>query len=96
MAERRYETLILLEPELGEAGAQQTLERIKALFEDKGATVDATHDWGVRDMAYLIANHKRAHFGLFEFHASPATLGEVERNLRLMEPVLRFLSVRLS
>lgn len=94
MSDRRYETLLLLHPDLGEAGAHEQVGRIQALMEEKGAAITAAHEWGQRDLAYPVHEQRRAVFVLFEFRASAEALAEIERNLRLMEPVLRFLSVR--
>ena len=93
MPERRYETLLLLHPDLGEAGAHEQIVRIQTLIEEKGATISATHEWGQRDLAYPVREQRRAIFALFELRAGTGTLTEIERNLKLMEPVLRFLSV---
>jgi len=94
MPDRRYETLLLLHPDLGEAGAHEQVARIQALMAEKGATISATHEWGQRDLAYPVREQRRAIFALFELRATAATLNEIERNLKLMEPVLRLLSVR--
>lgn len=94
MPDRRYETLILLHPDLGEAGAHEQVARVQSLMQEKGATIAAAHEWGQRDLAYPVKEQRRAIFALFEFRASAAALAEIERNLRLMDPVLRFLSVR--
>lgn len=94
MTDRRYETLLLLTPELGEAGAHEQVARVRALMEEQGATVNGEHEWGLRELAYPVREQRRAIFALFEFRATPAALAEIERNLRLMEPVLRFLSTQ--
>lgn len=94
MTDRRYETLVLLHPDLGEAGSHEQVSRVKTLMEDKGANVATCHEWGQRDLAYPVREQRRAIFALFEYRTSPATLAEIERNLRLMDPVLRFVSVR--
>ena len=94
MPDRRYETLLLLHPDLGEAGAHEQVGRVQALMEEKGASIAAAHEWGQRDLAYPVQEQRRAIFALFEFRASAPALAEIERNLRLMDPVLRFLSIR--
>jgi len=94
MPDRRYETLLLLHPDLGEAGAHEQVIRVQALMEEKGAAITAAHEWGQRDLAYPVREQRRAIFALFELRASTVALAEIERNLRLMDPVLRFLSVR--
>ena len=94
MADRRYETLVLIHPEAGEPGAREIGERIKKLIEDQGGTVSQVQDWGVRDLAYLIAKQRRAFYVLFEYRSTSKALLEIERNLKLMDRVLRFVSVR--
>jgi len=94
MSQRRYETMLLLDPEQGEAGLKETLGRITTLISDQGGVIGQEHDWGMRELSYPIRKHKRARYALLEFHSTPTALTEIERNLKLMEPVLRFLSVR--
>src|SRR5262245_31287106 len=94
MADRRYESLVLIHPDAGEPGAKEIAERVKKLIEDQGGTVSQVQDWGVRDLAYLIAKQRRAFYVLFEYRTTPRALLEIERNLKLMDRVLRFVSVR--
>jgi small subunit ribosomal protein S6 len=94
MADRRYETLILIHPDAGEPGAKEVADRVKKLIEDQGGTVGQVQDWGIRDLAYLLAKQRRAFYVLFEYRGTPKGLLEIERNLKLMERVLRFVSVR--
>src|SRR5215813_14748717 len=94
MADRRYETLVLIHPEQGEAGAKELAARIQKLIEEQGGTVSQVQDWSLRDLAYLVAKQRRAFYVLFEYRATPKALQEIERNLKLMDPVLRFISVR--
>jgi small subunit ribosomal protein S6 len=94
MADRRYETLVLIHPDAGEPGAKEIADRIKKLIEDQGGTVSQVQDWGLRELAYLIGNQRRAFYALFEYRGTPKALLEIERNLKLMDRVLRFVSVR--
>ena len=94
MADRRYETLVLIHPDAGEQGAKEVADRVKKLIEDQGGTVGQVQDWGVRDLAYLLGKQRRAFYVLFEYRGTPKGLLETERNLKLMERVLRFVSVR--
>ena len=94
MAGRRYETLVLIHPEQGEPGAKELTARIRALLEDQGATISQVLEWGTRELAYPIAKQRRAIYVLFEFRASVEGLRESERNIKLMDAVLRFISVQ--
>lgn len=94
MADRRYESLILIHPDQGEAGAKELTARIQKLMEEQGSTISQVQDWGLRELTYFVAKQKRAFYVLFEFRATPKALTEIERNLKIMDAVLRFVSVR--
>jgi small subunit ribosomal protein S6 len=94
MADRRYETLVLIHPDQGEPGAKEVAGRIQALMEQQGCTVTQVQEWGIRELAYLVAKQRRGAYVLFEFRSTPKALAEIERNLKLMEPVLRFVSLQ--
>jgi small subunit ribosomal protein S6 len=94
MPNRRYETLILIHPEQGDAGSKDVVARIRQLAENQGAVISQLQEWGARELAYPIDRQRRAYHVLLEYRATPQALAEIERNLKLMEPVLRHLSVR--
>jgi small subunit ribosomal protein S6 len=94
MADRRYETLVLIHPDQGEPGAKDIAARIRTLIEDQGGSIGQVQEWGLRDLAYLVAKQRRAFYVLYEYRGTPKGLLEIERNLKLMDPVLRFVSVR--
>jgi small subunit ribosomal protein S6 len=94
MANRRYETLILIHPEQGDAGSKELVGRIRQLVEGQGGVIAQVQEWGTRELAYPIERQRRVYHVLFEYHATPEALAEIERNLKLMEAVLRHLSVR--
>jgi small subunit ribosomal protein S6 len=94
MPNRRYETLILIHPEQGDAGSKDVVARIRQLAENQGAAISQLQEWGARELAYPIDRQRRAYHVLLEYRATPQALLEIERNLKLMEPVLRYLSVR--
>ena len=86
MADRRYETLVLIHPEQGEPGSKELAARIRTLIEEQGGTVSQVQEWGFRDLAFLVTKQRRAFYVLFEYRATPKALQEIERNLTLMDP----------
>jgi small subunit ribosomal protein S6 len=84
----------LVRPDQGENGLKDVLARVTSLVTDQGGTVSQEHIWGLRDLSYEIDKEKRAYYALVEFRSTPVALAEMERNLKLMDPVMRFLSVR--
>jgi small subunit ribosomal protein S6 len=90
---RPYETLVVLRTDLGEEGTR-LLARLQAVIENDGGSIDEKRDWGVRDLAYSIGKQRQGHYHLLEYQAEPKTVKEVERTLRIVEGVLRFVSVQ--
>jgi small subunit ribosomal protein S6 len=90
---RPYETLVVLRTDLGEEAAK-LLTRFETVIANQGGSIDEKRDWGVRDLAYPIGKQKQGHYHLLEYQAEPQTVKELERNLRIVEGVLRFVSVQ--
>ena len=94
MAGRRYETLVLIHPDQGEPGAKELIARFRSLIEEQGGTISQVLEWGMRELAYPIAKQRRAIYVLFEYRAGADGLREIERNVKLTDAVLRFISVQ--
>lgn len=90
---RPYETLVVLRTDLGEEAAK-LLTRFETVITSQGGTIDENRDWGVRDLAYPISKQRQGHFHLIEYQAEPTTVKELERNLRIVEGVMRYVSVQ--
>ena len=90
---RPYETLVVLRTDLGEESSR-LLSRFEAVITGGGGQLEANRDWGVRDLAYPIGKQRQGHYHLLEYQAEPTAVKELERNLRIVEGVLRFVSVQ--
>ena len=90
----RYETLFILHPEIPEAQVRETIDRVRRLIEGMQGQVTEVQDWGIRDLAYPIRKHTRGTYILVQYTARPDVVKEVERNLKLADEVLRYISVR--
>jgi small subunit ribosomal protein S6 len=91
-----YETLCILHPELPEAQVKEMTAWMTKILEGGQGTMLRVDEWGMRELAYYIKKQGRGHYIRLEYNALPAALKELERNLRLNENVLRFLSVVCS
>jgi small subunit ribosomal protein S6 len=90
---RRYETLVVLNPELPEAQTRETVDRARRLLTESGAEDFQVQEWGMRDLSYEIRRQKRGYYVLLEYNATPPLVKELERNLKIADEVLRFISV---
>jgi len=91
---RRYESMIVFRADLQEAGTREQIERVRKLLEGQGAEIGGMHEWGLRELAYEIGKERRGFYLLVEYVATAAAVAELERNLKLSDVVLRFVSVR--
>ena len=91
---RRYETMMVFRADLQEAGTKEQIERARKLLEANGAVVAGMHEWGLRDLAYEIEKERRGYYVLAEYTGTAVAVAELERNLKLSDAVLRFVSVR--
>jgi len=91
---RPYETIVVLRPELQEAGVKEQIERMRKLLESHGASVAAIHEWGLRELAYPIAKQRRGYYVQVEYAGTAPAVAELERSLKISDAALRFVSVR--
>ena len=87
-----YETLCIFPPELPEARVKELGAWMQKIVEGAGGTEVRIDEWGIRELAHLIRKQRRGHYVRLEYDAPGAAVKELERNLRINEDVLRFLS----
>jgi small subunit ribosomal protein S6 len=81
-----------------DASAQQVEDltaQFKTVIEQMGGKIAKTEQWGMKSLAYRLRKNRKAHFTLLNIEAPPAALNEIERQERLSEDVLRYLTVRV-
>jgi small subunit ribosomal protein S6 len=93
---RVYESTIAFHPEVGESASKDLLERAKQAIVGKGGEVRQVFDWGLRDLAYPIRKQRRAAFHIIEFNGNGQAVAELERNLRIFDSVLRYITVQVD
>ena len=89
----KYETTFILEPGLDEARVNEEIERVSKAIADLGGQVIEVQRWGKRRLAYEIRRRRDGMY-VHVLHEGPgAIVKELERRLRLVETVLRVLTV---
>jgi small subunit ribosomal protein S6 len=91
-----YEHVCLVRPDLTAQQVEELNTQFKGVIEQMGGAVPKTEYWGVKSLTYRMRKNRKAHFTLMNVDASPAALSEVERQERLNEDVLRYLTVRVE
>jgi small subunit ribosomal protein S6 len=91
-----YEHVFLARQDLGAQQVEELTAQLKGVIEQLGGSVAKTEYWGVKSLSYRLHKNRKAHFTLFNVDAPPAALAEVERQERLSEDVLRYLTIRVD
>ena len=93
---RKFETLLLLSPELSAETREGLLATFTGVVErEQGKMVTADH-WGMRDLAYPVRKQMRGYYVRLEFVAPGAAVAELERIIRITDGVFKFVTVKLA
>ena len=87
---RSYEVIFIVHPDLDENALKGVIERVQAWIADAGGSVDNVDQWGKRRMAYSIRKQREGQYVYMEAQFAPTFSAELERNMRLLEPVMRY------
>ena len=93
---RRYETIFILRPDLGESIQKEAIKRFENIVRASAGEMIETDEWGFRELAYHIKGERRGFYVRLDYGGNGATMNEIERNLKLSDSVLRYLSVLLD
>ena len=93
---REYDTTVVIQPEISEAGREALIGRLGRVLERSGAVPLEIEDIGKRRLAYEIRKFQKGHYLSLYFLDRGSAVAELERSLRLEASVLRFLTVRVE
>lgn len=91
-----YEHVFLARQDLATQQVEELTAQFKGVIEQMGGKVPKTEYWGVKSLSYRINKNRKAHMTLFNVDAPPAAITEIERQMRLNEDVLRYLTIRVD
>lgn len=91
-----YETVFIARQELSAQQVDALTEQYSKIITDAKGKVLKTENWGLRTLAYRINKNRKGHYVLIESDVESAAVLEVERNMRIDENVLRYLTTRLE
>jgi len=92
----QYEVVVVLKPEINEDQEKAVCTRIEEIIKQFEGSVVKHENWGKKRLAYEIRKETRGRYLYWHYTALPAIVLEMERNLRLSDNVLRFLTIKLT
>ena len=93
---REYETIFILRPNTPNEGVAEVNTRIKGIIEGMGGKIIKVDNWGKRRLAYEVAKERKGIYLYWKYLATPGVVEETERNLRMLDNVIRYLSVKVD
>jgi len=91
-----YETLFVVKPTLTEEEIAAQITKVKDILAKEGAELVGTNDMGMRKLAYPVQKNDRGYYTVLFYKAEGTLINELERNLKINEDVIKFLTVKYS
>ncbi len=91
-----YEHVYLARPDLSAQQVEELTAQLASVIGQMGGKITKSEYWGLKSLAYRIRKNRKAHMTLLNVDAPAAALNEIERQERLNEDVLRYLTVRVE
>ena len=91
-----YEHVFLARQDLSQAQVDALAENATKIVEENQGKVVKTETWGLRSLAYKIQKNRKAHFVMLDLDASGEAIAELERQTRMNEDVIRYMTVRVD
>ena len=91
-----YEHIFIARQDIQPQQVEAISKDLTKIIADNGANVTKTEQWGLRTLAYRIKKYKKGHYVLFNIDGPASAIAELERNERLHEDVVRFMTIRVE
>jgi small subunit ribosomal protein S6 len=91
-----YETLFVTQPTLTDEETKAQIQKILDVVTAQNGEILAINDMGMRKLAYEVKKHKRGYYTVVYYKADGEAIAEIERNLRINENMIKFLSVKYT
>lgn len=93
---RRYETIVIIDPDLSEDDRTTLISRIKEIIPQQKGEFLQEDLWGVKKLAYDIKKKPRGYYARFDYCGVGSTVDELERFCRIDDRVMKYLTVQLA
>ncbi len=91
-----YESVFIIRQDVSSSDVDRIVNEFSQIIRDNNGEVIKTEYWGLRNLAYEIANNKKGHYVFLGIDVSPAALQELDRRMKLNENVIRFMNISVK
>lgn len=93
---RKFETLLLLSPELSTDMREALLTNLSAVIEREQGTITQVEHWGMKELSYPVQKQMRGYYVRYEYLGPATLIAEFERIIRISDGIFKFVTVRLE
>lgn len=93
---RFYETIFIVKPDVSDEVLAERQQWAKDILTTNGAQIVHTEQWGKKRLAYQVKKQRYGHFILMQYEGELQVVPELERNFKLSEDVLKYITIRLE
>jgi small subunit ribosomal protein S6 len=91
-----YEHLLIARQDISAQQVDALATHLKTIIEGEGGKVEKQEYWGLRGLAYRIKKNRKGHYVLLNINAPSKAVTELERQIKINEDVLRYLTVKVD
>ncbi|MEO0961268.1 MAG: 30S ribosomal protein S6, partial [Pseudomonadota bacterium] len=91
-----YEHVFIARQDVSAQQVETLTEEFKTVLESNGGSVAKNEYWGIKTLAYKIRKNRKGHYTLLNIDAPHAAVAEMERQMRLHDDILRFITLRVD
>jgi len=93
---RRYESVWVVNGDLADEEVKATIDKFSRIITTQGGTLVGMEEWGRKKLAFKIKGTTRGYYVLVDYAGTPATVKELERNYRIDDRIIRYLTSKKS
>jgi len=91
-----YEHVFLARQDVSGQQVEALVDQFKGILEANGGSVGRVENWGLKSLSYRINKNRKAHYTLMDIDAPASAVQEMERQMRISEDVLRYMTIRVD
>ena len=91
-----YEHVYLARQDVSAQQVEELTNQLTQVLADNGGKVTKNEYWGLKSLSYRIRKNRKAHYSLLNIDAPAPAVAEMERQMRISEDIIRFMTVKVE
>ncbi|WP_031549180.1 30S ribosomal protein S6 [Parvularcula oceani] len=91
-----YEHVYIARQDVSPAQVEHLTEELQEIIREHGGSIEKSEYWGLRNLQYKINKNRKGHYSLMNITAPAEAIQEMERQMRIKEDILRFMTLRVE